>query len=338
MNWRPKLKYRSFGKTDLKVSEIGFGCAPIGYTAGFEDDKACIDSVRNAIDLGLNFFDTSPVYGKSEINLGEAIGADRDKIILATKVRLPGFEDANDMKNFIVASVERSLARLKTDYIDLLQIHHQIGNERGKYQFRNNPPEFSTRLNYSDCMEFYDCTDLLRSSGKVRYIGFTGWDGDYEAQTKLIYSDKFSSIQVLYNMLNQSANGEARRTPHENDQGYGGGDSCVMNLAQKNEVAIIGIRPFANGAVVDEIKSEKKHDEQIYYEHQLMQKLKLQIGRDDLSLAQIAVLFCLANEKISTIVPGIKNSSELNEVISIYDSTDLKKQDMDHILAWYYNH
>ena len=139
-------------------------------------------------------------------------------------------------------------------------------------------------------------------------------------------------------MLNQSANGEARRTPHENDQGYGGGDSCVMNLAQKNEVAIIGIRPFANGAVVDEIKSEKKHDEQIYYEHQLMQKLKLQIGRDDLSLAQIAVLFCLANEKISTIVPGIKNSSELNEVISIYDSTDLKKQDMDHILAWYYNH
>ena len=332
------MKYRSFGKTDLKVSEIGFGCAPIGYTTGFEDDKACIESVRNAIDLGLNFFDTSPVYGKSEINLGEAIGADRNKIILATKVRLPDFEDTGDMKSFIIASVERSLVRLKTDYIDLLQIHHQIGNERGKYQFRNNPPEFAKRLNYSDCMEFYDCTDLLRSSGKVRYIGFTGWDGDYEAQSKLIYSDKFSSIQVLYNMLNQSAHGEARRTPHENDQGYGDGDSCVMSLAQKNEVAIIGIRPFANGAIVDEIKSEKKHDEQIYCEHQLMQKLKLQIGRDDLSLAQIAVLFSLANEKISTIVPGIKNSLELNEVISIYDSTDLKKQDMDRILAWYYNH
>ena len=245
MNWSPKLKYRSFGKTDLKVSEIGFGCAPIGYTAGFEDDKACIDCVRKAIDVGLNFFDTSPVYGKSEINLGEAIGDDRNKIILATKVRLPSFEDTHDMKNFIIASVERSLVRLKTDYIDLLQIHHQIGNERGKYQFRNNPPEFATRLNYSDCMEFYDCTDLLRSSGKVRYIGFTGWDGDYEAQTKLIYSDKFSSIQVLYNMLNQSAHGEARRTLHENDQGYGDGESCVMNLAQKNEVAIIGIRPFA---------------------------------------------------------------------------------------------
>lgn len=331
------MKYRYFGKTDLKVSEIGFGCAPIGYTAGFEDDKACIDCVRKAIDVGLNFFDTSPVYGRSEINLGEAIGDDRNKIILATKVRLPSFEDTHDMKNFIVASVERSLAQLKTDYIDLLQIHHQIGNERGKYQFRNNPPEFATRLNYSDCMEFYDCTDLLRSSGKVRYIGFTGWDGDYEAQTKLIYSDKFSSIQVLYNILNQSANGEARRTIHENDQGYGDGESCVMNLAQKNEVAIIGIRPFANGAIVDEIKSEKKHDEQIYREHQLMQNLKLLIGRDDLSLAQIAVLFCLANEKISTIVPGIKNSSELNEVISIYDSADLKKQDMDQILAWYYN-
>tara|TARA_B100000927_G_scaffold220479_1_gene180434 strand:+ start:1433 stop:2449 length:1017 start_codon:yes stop_codon:yes gene_type:complete len=337
MNWSQKLKYRSFGKTDLKVSEIGFGCAPIGYTTGFDDDKACIDCVRNAIDVGLNFFDTSPVYGKSEINLGEAIGADRNKIVLATKVRLPAFGTTNDMKNFIVTSVERSLRRLKTDYIDLLQIHHQIGNERGKYQFRNNPPEFAARLNYSDCMEFYDCTDLLRSSGKVRYIGFTGWDGDYEAQSKLIYSDKFTSIQVLYNILNQSAYGEERRTPHENDQGFGDGESCIINLAQKNGVAIIGIRPFANGAIVDEIKSEKKNDEQIYREHQLMQRMKLQIGRDDLSLAQIAVLFCLANEKISTIVPGIKNSTELNEVISIYDSTDLKKHNMDQISAWYHD-
>ena len=331
------MKYRSFGKTDLKVSEIGFGCAPIGYTKGFEDDKACIDCVRNAIDAGLNFFDTSPVYGKSEINLGEAIRADRNKIILATKVRLPAFEETNDMKNFIFASVERSLARLKTDYIDLLQIHHQVGNERGEYQFRNNPPEFATRLNYSDCMEFYDCTDLLRSSGKVRYIGFTGWDGDYEAQAKLINSDKFTSIQVLYNILNQSAYGAARLTPHENDQGYGDGESCIINLAKENKVAVIGIRSFANGAIVDGIKSEKKNDEQIYREHQLMQEMKLRIGRDDLSLAQIAVLFCLANEKISTIVPGIKNSSELNEVICTYDSTDLKKQDMDQISAWYHN-
>ena len=331
------MKYRSFGKTDLKVSEIGFGCAPIGYTKGFEDDKACIDCVRNAIDAGLNFFDTSPVYGKSEINLGEAIRADRNKIILATKVRLPAFEETNDMKNFIFASVERSLARLKTDYIDLLQIHHQVGNERGEYQFRNNPPEFATRLNYSDCMEFYDCTDLLRSSGKVRYIGFTGWDGDYDAQAKLINSDKFTSIQVLYNILNQSAYGAARLTPHENDQGYGDGESCIINLAKENKVAVIGIRSFANGAIVDDIKSEKKNDEQIYREHQLMQEMKLRIGRDDLSLAQIAVLFCLANEKISTIVPGIKNSSELNEVISTYDSADLKKQDMDQISAWYHN-
>ena len=331
------MKYRSFGKTDLKVSEIGFGCAPIGYTKGFEDDKACIDCVRNAIDAGLNFFDTSPVYGKSEINLGEAIRADRNKIILATKVRLPAFEETNDMKNFIFASVERSLARLKTDYIDLLQIHHQVGNERGEYQFRNNPPEFATRLNYSDCMEFYDCTDLLRSSGKVRYIGFTGWDGDYDAQAKLINSDKFTSIQVLYNILNQSAYGAARLTPHENDQGYGDGESCIINLAKENKVAVIGIRSFANGAIVDDIKSEKKNDEQIYCEHQLMQEMKLRIGRDDLSLAQIAVLFCLANEKISTIVPGIKNSSELNEVISTYDSADLKKQDMDQISAWYHN-
>ena len=338
MNWSLKLKYRSFGKTDLKISEIGFGGAPIGYTSGLEDDKACIDCVRNAIDIGINFFDTSPVYGKSEINLGQAIGPDRDKIILATKVRLPAFNDTKNMKNFILASVEKSMDRLKTDYIDLLQIHHQIGNIRGKYQFRDNPPEFATRLNFMDCIEFYDCTDSLRSSGKVRYIGFTGWDGDYEAQKKLIYSDRFTSVQVLYNILNQSANGMARNTPHENDQGYGSGEDCVINLAEQNKVALIGIRPFADGAIVDKIKSNKKLSKQIYNDHRQVQKMKLQIGRDDLSLAQIAVLFCLENKKISTIVPGIKNSFELNEIIRAYGSGGLKKNDLEKISSWYLNY
>ncbi len=329
------MNYRSFGKTDLKISEIGFGGAPIGYTSGFEDDKACINCVRNAIDIGLNFFDTSPVYGKSEINLGQAIGPDRNKIILATKVRLPDLDDIKHMKNFILASVERSLIRLKTDYIDLLQIHHQVGDVRGKYQFRDNPPEFAARLSYDDCIEFFDCTDLLRSSGKVRYIGITGWDGDYEVQKKLIQSNRFSSIQVLYNILNQSANGKERVIPHEDDQGYGDGEACVINLAQQNKVATIGIRPFANGAIVDGVRSEKLQNKQIYGEHQLMKKMKLQIGRDDLSLAQIAILFCLANEKISTIIPGIKDASELNEIMSVYGSQDLKKQDLDAISAWY---
>ena len=58
-------------------------------------------------------------------------------------------------------------------------------------------------------------------------------------------------------MLNQSAHGEARRTLHENDQGYGNGESCVIRSGPENEVAIIGIRPFANGAIVDEIKQKK---------------------------------------------------------------------------------
>ncbi len=330
-----RLKYRSFGKTNLKISEIGFGGAPLGYTSGFEDDKACIYCVRNAIDIGINFFDTSPVYGKSEINLGQAIGPDRDKIILATKVRLPIFDDATDVKHFILASVERSLDRLKTDYIDLLQIHHQVGNIRGKYQFRDNPPEFATRLNYADCEEIYDCTESLRNTGKVRFLGFTGWDGDYEAQKKLIYSDKFSSMQVLYNILNQSADGVARHTPHENDQGFGDGESCVMNLAKENGVALICIRPFANGAIVDKIKSEKQQNKQIYTEHQLVKKMKLQLGREDLSLAQIALLFCLANKKFSTIIPGFKNASELNEITSIYGFRDLSTQDIDEISNWY---
>ena len=73
------------------------------------------------------------------------------------------------------------------------------------------------------------------------------------------------------------------------DQGYGDGEACVINLAQQNKVATIGIRPFANGAIVDGVRSEKLQNKQIYGEHQLMKKMKLQILLKNLSLRGLLI-------------------------------------------------
>lgn len=84
--------YNSFGNTGLQISKMGFGCAPLGNEYGGLDETEAIRVVHDAIDAGINFFDTSPYYGRtlSETRLGNALKGKRDKVILATKGTKPG--------------------------------------------------------------------------------------------------------------------------------------------------------------------------------------------------------------------------------------------------------
>tara|TARA_Y100000590_G_scaffold275413_1_gene309234 strand:- start:21270 stop:22280 length:1011 start_codon:yes stop_codon:yes gene_type:complete len=333
------LNYNYFGSTGLKVSEIGFGGAAIGYTSGKEEDDACVSCVKEAIDLGINFFDTSPVYGRSEVNLGKGINNQRDKIVLASKVRIPLVEDLINMKITIASSVERSLKRLKTDYIDILQIHHQVGDVRGSYQFRSNPPEFAPRLDYQDCMDFVESASNLIQSGKVRFIGLTGWDGDYNTLKSLIETKKFASIQVLFNILNQSACGKQTIVSSDVDQGSGNvkDDDSILNIAKNNDVAVIGIRSLADGAIVDNLNRKLNEDDKVNLDHKRAKDIRQLLNRDDLSLSQIGILFCLNSKKISSVIPGIKTIQELNEIANIRSLNNLEDEDFGIIDSWYEN-
>lgn len=335
--WRMKLKYNNFGQTGLKVSEIGFGGAAIGYTSGEDEDQACITCIKKAIDLGINFFDTSPVYGRSEINLGRAINEQRDKIILASKVRISDISGLEKMKDIISSSVEKSLIRLKTDYIDILQIHHQVGDKRGKYQFRSNPPEFAPRLGFQDCIDFVHNADHLIKSGKIRFIGLTGWDGDYRTLKMLIESGKFSSIQILYNVLNQTANGKHIISKSDHNQGSGNGSDSILDLAYANNIAVLGIRSLADGAIVDNLNRKLKEEDKVNIDHRQAKELKALLPREDLRLSQIALLFCLSNKKISSVITGLKTIRELEEIINIRSLDDLTIRDLNTIASWYDN-
>src|SRR5712692_10081732 len=157
-----EMNYRVLGKTGLKVSEVGFGAWAIGgdtfgNSYGPTDDKVSLSAIRTALDLGCNFFDTADVYGHghSEELLGEALEGIRQSVIVATKVGgnfynrdvnpllvsrisgalgrplaeapldapLPVTHDANFSPGYVRFAVEQSLRRLRTDHIDLLQLH-----------------------------------------------------------------------------------------------------------------------------------------------------------------------------------------------------------------------
>jgi L-galactose dehydrogenase len=154
-------EYRRFGKTDLKVSVLGFGASSLGGAFKDCEEEAGIRAVREAIDLGINFIDTSPFYGltKSETVLGKALkGIPRDKYVLASKAGRYGYKikDFDFSEKRVLASIEESLQRLGIDAIDVIQVHD---------------------------MEFGDATQIVNETipalrkaqrqGKVRYVGVT---------------------------------------------------------------------------------------------------------------------------------------------------------------------
>ena len=120
------MKHRKLGKSELEVSVVGLGCNNFGFVASMDvaSSRRVID---RAIEVGINFFDTSDSYGSSEEILGEVLGERRKKIVLATKVGAKQNADGEKpgvSRAYILAEVEESLRRLRTDWIDLYQIHY----------------------------------------------------------------------------------------------------------------------------------------------------------------------------------------------------------------------
>ena len=154
------MEYRTLGKTGLEVSIISFGAAPLGSEYRSIDESEGISAVHTALDLGVNFIDTSPYYGctESEIVLGKALGTvNRDQYYLATKVGRYGLQDFDFTSDRVIKSVDQSLARLRIDYIDLIQCHD---------------------IEFVDLDVVVDETlpalRKVQKQGKVRFIGITG--------------------------------------------------------------------------------------------------------------------------------------------------------------------
>ena len=188
------MEHRRLGASGLKVSEVGIGCNNFGGRCDAAATRAVVDA---AIGAGINLFDTADVYGnqQSETLLGEALGARRSQVVIATKFAMPTgmtVHDRGGSRRYVHRAVEASLKRLRTDYIDLYQMH---------------APDPDTPID-----ETLGALDDLVRQGKVRYIGnsnFTGWqiaDADWTARGN--HGARFVSAQNHYSLLERGVEAE----------------------------------------------------------------------------------------------------------------------------------
>ncbi len=192
----------SLGPTGLPVSVVGLGCgghSRLGLTQGASQDQAA-DLVRHALDRGVTFIDTAAAYG-TETAVGRAVAGRRDQVVISTKAspfwdRQQASDEAQDLASFLTASVEASLTRLGTDYIDIMNLH---GVSPAQYDASRDT--------------LLPCLDKLRRDGKVRFLGITElFQRDTEhamleraAADGVLGAAGFEVVMVGFNLLNTTA-------------------------------------------------------------------------------------------------------------------------------------
>ncbi|KWX66123.1 aldo/keto reductase [Mycobacterium sp. NAZ190054] len=154
------MEYRTLGATGLQVSAVAFGTAPLGGVFGPADEPTALRTVQDALDAGINLFDSSPFYGHglAEERLGRALSGKRDEVIVATKAGRYGLDEFDFTPRRIREGVHRSLQLLQTDYVDILQLHD--------IEFVSLDGVFGAA--YGELVR-------LRDEGKCRFIGMTGY-------------------------------------------------------------------------------------------------------------------------------------------------------------------
>jgi len=218
------MQYKVFGRTGLKVSVVGYGGAVLGipYYIAREDtsDPATqanyVSAIEHAVELGINYFDTAPGYGSglSEEIMGRALSAHRDRIFLASKVTYSGSPDE------IQSSVEQSLRRLQTDYLDVLQFHGGYFNRKEMDRILNEG-----RL---------DRLEKLKDEGKVRFIGVTAEVPTGELE-RLITTNRLDVLQICYNVTTQLTCDHSRQT------------RGIVALAKQYQMGVVTMRTATSG-------------------------------------------------------------------------------------------
>ena len=305
------MEYRHLGKTGLRVSTVSLGtmgfagtgwASPVGHI-DVEGARRQIDIAREA---GVNLIDTADVYsdGASEEILGEALGAKRDQLLIATKVRGGMGEGPNAgglSRHHIIEAAEASLRRLGTDHIDLYQLHGWDG---------------STPLE-----ETLSALDDLVRSGKLRYIGASNFSG-WHLMKALWASDKrgyehFASQQIYYSL--QSRDAENELVPITLDQGLGilvwsplaGG--LLTGKYRRGQDAPEGSRRF-----------EGWSEPPIYDEDRLYNTIEVlvQIAEEHgASPTQVGLAWTLAKPGVTSVIVGARTEDQLSDSLGAADLT-----------------
>jgi aryl-alcohol dehydrogenase-like predicted oxidoreductase len=289
------MQYRALGRTGLRISEIGFGAWGIGKSMwkGSEDEQS-IRALHAAIDLGINFFDTALVYGNghSEKLIGRILKERGETLYVASKVppKNYGWPARGTLAEafpgpHIVRSVERSLANLDVEALDLIQLH-----------------VWSPDWLHED--DWYETLLQLREAGKIKYFGVSINDHQPESALDLVRSGRVDTVQVILNIFDQSPE-----------------DALLPACAEENIGVIVRV-PFDEGSLTGKIGPEtvfpKGDWRNLYFSgdrknqvHKRVSELEPLLGEEASSLPDLALRYCLHPEMVSTVIPGMRSKNHV---------------------------
>jgi aryl-alcohol dehydrogenase-like predicted oxidoreductase len=317
---------RKLGKSNLEVSEIGFGAWQIGGGFGKQYDNEAIACIHRAIDKGVNFIDTAAVYGDghSEKLIGRAVADRRKSVAIASKIPAKigrQATDADSIKlvfpiNWIMEITERSLSNLKIDCLDLQQLH-------------------SWTPAYLHQTEWLDGLNKLKKQGKIKSFGVSANDWDPYGATELARSGLVDSIQIIYNIFEQR--------PAEG----------LLDAAQKSNVGIIARVPFEEGLLTGNFGPDVKMDPTDWRSKWMtperrrdaagrVEALRKFLKPDRPTLAALALKFCLSHPAVSTVIPGMRRLAHVDsncaasdgKLLSADEFKELEKHKWVH--GWLY--
>jgi aryl-alcohol dehydrogenase-like predicted oxidoreductase len=305
------VEYRTLGRSGLRISVLTMGTMTFGGKGPFANVGSTeLDDARRQVDqcldAGVNLIDTADVYseGVSEEIVGEILRGRRDEVLIATKVRMamgPGPNDAGLSRHHVITGCEASLRRLKTDHIDLYQVHEWDGQ---------TPLE-----------ETLEALDLLVQSGKVRYVGASNYAG-WQLMKALGTADRlglprFASQQIYYSL--QSRDAEYELIPTAVDQGLGvlvwsplaGG--LLSGKYRRNTEAPAGSRQLTDWNEPPVYDQEKLYD---------TVDALVDIGSaHGVSAAQVALAWLLGRPAVTSLIIGARTSEQFADNLAAADLT-----------------
>jgi len=320
------MKYRKLGKSDIMVSEIGFGAWSIGldwWGKKIDDDEGS-RMLKRAYDLGITFYDTADIYGKgrSEKLIAKAFKGMRNEVVISTKFGYDIYSNVEQIghnelpqkfnEEFVRFALEQSLNRLETDYIDLYSLHN---------------PKMDAIQNDN----VFRLLNELISEGKIRHYGAAlgpaiGWrdEGILAMENRNV-----TAIQTVYNILEQDPGKD------------------FFSIANKMDVGIMVRVPDASGVLTgkvdantvvgkDDHRSHRKR-EWIIEAMKKVDNLKPFAESKGWNVTELAIKFILSEKTISTVLPTVTSIEEIEMFASISDGKYLDEKEYEQVKEMYNN-
>ena len=298
------MEYRTFAKSNEKISRLGFGGWGIGGTMWIgAEDKESKRTLRKAIESGINFFDSAFVYGngKSEQLISQVEKESGKELFITTKIPPKNYQwPAKDTtplsaafpKDYIMTITERSLRRMNRDYVDLQQFH--VWSDQ-----------------WADNDEWKEAILKLKNDGKVRYFGISVNDHQPENGIEAGKTGLIDSFQVIFNIFDQSP------------------VDTLFPFCKENDISIIARVPFDEGALTGNIKPDTVFPDRDFRANYFrgdrkqqiwdrVQKLTEDVKDETSSLAEAALRYTISFDEVTTVIPGMrKEKNLLSNVASI---------------------